>query len=196
MGETPLDPRAVRMLTRHYANLQGLRMIPLLLCYQFGAWTWLATGSSIWRAWAAGLAALAVFLVPILVIERHYQHFGRVVAEQRSKRASAMAIGGGVFLLRAQFHVLPRFPNIVGLALAAYLAWLAWDCRPYRWHLLLMAAAAIYIAFGSVDAPDGLGWIARRFWALMLADIVAGTLDHHVFVRLMRGRTIHVEATR
>jgi hypothetical protein len=165
----------------------------LLLCYQFAASTWLATGSSPWRTVAAGFAALGVLLVPMLIIERHYQGFGRVVSERRSRWWPGLIFGCGLYILRMQFLLLPQFPNLVPLALAAYAAWLAWDCRPYRWHLLLIAAAALYIAFGSVGAPEGFGWIATRLWALTLADIIAGTLDHVVFVRLMRGRGLAPE---
>jgi len=176
------------MLTRHYVNLQGLRLILLLLCYQVAAWTWLATGSGPWGTGAAGVAAFAVLLVPMLIVERHYQRFGRVVSERRSRWWPGLIFGVGLYVLRMQFLLLPQFPNLVPLAFAAYAAWVAWDCRPYRWHLLLVAAAALYIAFGSVGAPEGFGWIAPRLWGLTLAEIIAGTLDHVLFVRLMRGR--------
>ena len=188
MGQPPLDPRAVRMLTRHYYNLQGLRMVPLALLYQLAASTWLGSGSEL-RMYGAAAAGLAVLAVPMLIIERYYRSFGRVLQSQRSSIRAGIFVAGSVLFLRSQGHWLPQVPNLICLAVAGYLAWLAWDCRPFRWHVLLLAAAATYIAFGSVGQQgDDLGWMASRWWALTTADLIVAPLDHLLFVRVMPGR--------
>jgi hypothetical protein len=109
MDQPPLDPRAVRMLARHFGHLQGRKLVAVGVFLQVLAEAWVLTASEEWTvaAGAVGLVALGVVV-------------------------------------------------------------------------------------SSLDAQ----YAAPRIWAVATALMFGGLLDHHLFVRLMRGRTIAAEAAR
>jgi hypothetical protein len=179
-----MDPRLVRIMARHYTDAQGLRYIAIAVSCQAGAEVWFATGSD-------GLTLLsapplfAVFFVLIRVVDRYYSRFGRVILPGPPGWVRMLTI-----VLITVLLPLPssRLPNIVWTLLSAVPLWLAWDCRPYRWHQLLVCVAMIYVAFGRIAYPEAgdLAWMAPRIWAWTSALVIAGLLDHRLFVRTMR----------
>lgn len=179
-----LDPRLIRMLARHFPALQGLRMVAIAVCLQTLTLVWLTTRSEGWTI-VAGAVPFALMLAALELLDRYYARFGRVVMGRRYQRALFLA--GPVITFLLPFPT-SGFPNVVWTTLAFGALWNAWDCRPYRWHQLLVFVAMLYVAFGRVAYPKAgeLAWMAPRMWAFASALVVAGLLDHRWFVRTMR----------
>jgi hypothetical protein len=189
-----LDPRLIRMVARHFHDLQGGRFIAIGLFFEITAQTWLATRSEAWTM-LGGIGAFLLLVVTIGVLDRYYARFGRVVMPRFSDWMKLLAGPAIAFLLP---WPISGFPNFVWSALAAGTLWIAWDCRPYRWHQLLTAAAMLYVALGRLAFPEAgdVAWLAPRMWALSSALAIAGTLDHRLFVRAMRqSRALATEAS-
>lgn len=72
-----LDPRLIRMLARHFAYLQGLRLIVVAAFLQSVAQVWLATHSELWTM-AGGPAAFLLYVALLNVPHLYYARFGRV----------------------------------------------------------------------------------------------------------------------
>jgi hypothetical protein len=187
-----VDLRLVRLLARHFHDLHGARTVSIAVPLQIAAAVWLRTGS-LWLVYACGAAALAGVALLSWPAVRYYRRFGTIVT-RKSPRLIGWFSAGIVFALRVQSHVLVSFPNGVWLFGAALAAWLAWDSRPYRWHWLLVAAAAVYVAFGSVGDRNGdFTWMAARMWAFSLSLVVAGLCDHALLVWALRTTSVAAE---
>jgi len=172
------------MLARHFPFLQGLRLIAISVFLQFVSQVWLATHSEPWTMAYGGGAFLALLAV-VAVLDRWYARFGRVVRKRSSDWVYALIGPVVAFLLPFPTSGSPSF---VWTLLALGELWIAWDCRPYRWHHMLVFVAMLYVAFGRVAYPNAgdLAWMAPRMWAFTISLAVAGTLDHRLFVRAMR----------
>ena len=178
-----LDPRLIRVLARHFAYLQGLRLIAIAVFLQSIAQLWLATHSELWTM-AGGAAASGLHLALLHASDLYYARFGRVVPASLPRWSFHVFIFSVTFLLPMP---LRGFPNLVWIGLSAVPLWVAWDCRPYRWHHLLTCVAMLYVAFGRVayrEAGD-LAWMAPRMWAFSSALVITGVLDHRLFVGTM-----------
>jgi hypothetical protein len=187
-----VDLRLIRLFGRHFHDLRGARTLSIAASAQVAATAWLRTGSQ-WQMYAYGAAALVLATLLMWPAERYYRRFGRVVTHQ-STRLAVWLPATAVLAVRAQSHVLQSWPNAIAFLGAAVAAWLAWDSRPYRWHWLLVAGAAAYVAFGSAgDRGGGFASIAPRMWALSLALVLAGVCDHLLFVRALRVAPVAVE---
>src|SRR5262245_20472731 len=189
-----LDPRLIRMRARQFHGLQGGRQVAVAVFFQMTAQTWLATRSELWTG-LGGAAAFFFYIGLLAIADRHYARFGRVVPPSPPRWAFF------VFIFAVNiFLPMPTngFPNLVWSALAGAVLWLAWACRPFRWHHLLTSAATLYLAFGggaSTEAGD-LAWLAPGMWAFTSARAIGGVLDHRLFVRAMRQtRTLAAEAS-
>jgi hypothetical protein len=183
------------MMARHFHTMQGLRGVAFALWLQSIAEIWMVTRGSRWTllGGAASFGVLLIVLGPLL--GRYYRSYGRVIIKPRENRLVPWVGPALASLLNVGPAQLPD----LALMLASILpAWLAWDCRPYRWHWLLAAAAMVYVAFGRVGDYDmwTIAWMAPRFWALSGALAVCGLADHILFVRTMGAtRAVAAEAS-
>jgi hypothetical protein len=165
------------------------------VCWQPSAQAWLATHSALWTM-VAGACGFGFFLALIALLDRYYARFGRVVMTKQLPEWARWLLPIAVSFLLS----MPScgFPNLFWIVVAAGPLWIAWDCRPLRWHHLLPAVAMLYVAFGRVAFPDagGYAWMAPRLWALTGAFAITGILDHQLFVRAMRQtRALAAEAS-
>ena len=189
-----LDPRLIRMLARHFPDLQGLRLIAVSVLLQAVAHVWLATHSELWTI-VGGVPVFVLYLGLLGVVDRYYARFGRVVPTSPPRWA------GPVFIFLVTFFLpMPRygFPNIVWTLLSPIPLWVAWDCRPYRWHHLITSASMMYVAFGRLADPNAgdLAWMAPRMWVFTSALAITGLLDHRLFVTTMvRTRALATEGS-
>jgi hypothetical protein len=188
-----LDPRLIRMLARHFPHMQGLRLIAISVFLQFVSQKWLATHSELWTmVYVVGV--FLVFLAVTRALDRWYARFGRVVRKRSSDWVYVLIGPVVTFLLPFPLSG----PSFVWTILALGELWIAWDCRPYRWHHLLVFVAMLYVAFGRVAYPNAgdLAWMAPRMWAFTSALAMAGFLDYRLFVRAMRqSRALAAEAS-
>ena len=181
---TNIDPRRIRMIARHFHDLQGLRLVEGALVLQAIAEIWLRTYNKKWTI-AAALVAFLLVRRTRVPLDRYYATLGRVVTRQPGNGARAvfgMAIGLMVSM--------PPFsmPSLVWTLAAAVPLWIAFDCRPFRWHHVAVAIAMLYVAFGRLDAPGTVlhAWMAPRLWAFTSALAIGGLLDHKLLLDTMR----------
>ena len=181
---TDLDPRLMRMLARHFHDLQGLREVAHAIFVQGVSLVWLTTRRQGWTI-AAGAVGLPLLLTALSMLDRYYARFGRVVTKRRDGWGLRFA---GLFAIVLLPLSTAGVPSLVWTTLAFGALWIAWDCRPYRSHHLLVFVAMIYVAFGRVAYPDAgdLAWMVPRLWAFASALALAGLLDHRLLIRAMR----------
>jgi hypothetical protein len=187
MKET--DPRVVRLVTRHFADLQGLRLAAFAPVYAAASWAWLATGREL-PVLVWGGAAMALWLVMQNFLNRFYARFGRVLSPGRGTLIRFWFGSIAVLLLRVQEHTMPGAPSILWLLCSLYPLWLAADDWPRRWWHLGSFASMAYVAFGRANDPNqtAFAWMAQRMWAFSLALVITGLADHALLMRIL-GRT-------
>jgi hypothetical protein len=184
------DPRLVRLVTRHFADLQGLRLAASAPVYLVASWAWLATGREL-AVFVWGGAALLVAGVMQHVLGRFYARFGRVQSSGRGRRGNFIPYWFGgmmVLLLRVQEHTMPGAPSLFWLLVSVYPLWLAADGWPLRWWHVGTFASMVYVAFGRSTYPDppAFAWMAPRMWAFSATLVVTGILDHVLLLRIFR----------
>src|SRR5262245_7808586 len=122
MAET--DPRLVRLVTRHFNDLQGLRVGAVAPPFAVAGAAWSMT-RRVAPVMVAGGAAFVVAAFLLAPLDGYYARFGRVKlsAPERAIR-SWFGVPTGI-LLRSQAHTTPGAPSLFWLILSMYPLWLA-----------------------------------------------------------------------
>jgi hypothetical protein len=184
------SPRLVRLVTRHFVDLQGLRIAAFAPLYVVVSLAWVATGREL-HVLVWGGCAMVLALVTIHRLDRFYARLGRVRMTGRGNAVWRWLGVIAVVLLQAEAHTRPGAPSLVWLVCSAYPLWLAADGWPLRWWHLGTFASMVYVAFGRASYPDppAFAWMAPRIWAFSSALIVTGIADHYRLLRTMRVAT-------
>jgi hypothetical protein len=181
------DPRLVRLVTRHFVDLQGLRIAAFAPFYLAASCAWLATSSElpvvVW-----GGSAMVFALALIHMLDGFYGRLGRVRMAERTDFLWRWLGLIAVVLLFAEAHTRSGAPSVVWLVCSVYPLWLAADGWPLRWWHLGTFASMVYVAFGraSYSDPPAFAWMAPRIWAFSFALIATGIADHYLLLRMMR----------
>lgn len=186
-----IDLARVRLVSRHFHDLQGLRIALLGAALGILAQVWLLTRSETWTVFA-GLCVFLAIIYPTVMLNRYYAtRVGRVVPEGREQFWRGCIGSVAIVLFRVESHAAPAYPSFPWLLLGAYPLWLAIDGWPYRWYQLLTFLAAVFVAFGHVgltrSSPE-LAWMAPRMWAVSLALIATGLFDHFLLLRIIESK--------
>jgi hypothetical protein len=179
------DPRLIRIVARHFNDLQGLGTAVIGTLYAAGAGVWLATGSD-----AVTFLTVLVLVLPgacaVYALERFYaERFGRVIVPP-----SRIKFGRSLFVLfmLASF-VLTKTQQVAFLSavLGVSSVWLLIDCWPYRKHelfVIVAAGAAVQrVGWGPTASADD---IAAATLLVGCAMTIAGLADHVLLVKGMR----------
>jgi hypothetical protein len=185
-----VDARRVLYVTEHYAHLQGLRIVPLGVCF---------LGSGAWRAgllgWVPGIAgrgarawlaaSVAIALGVSRVIGARYRRHGAV-----RPRATAT----GVVTLTAcfvSFVMVGRLPpnawqvSMPVLMVACVLAYLGVVADGLRRHYLVIALACLVFAFAPLlGVPSAARSLALDL-LIGVGLIAAGVGDHAALQRVL-----------
>jgi hypothetical protein len=180
------DLDRVHWVIRHYAHLQGLRVVPLgLLFVASSAWRAglrgrLPSGVSSRGAFMLGLAGAVALSFPI---QRWYRrHLGRARPRSTWRDAAGLLLLTAGFLASTSFSESMRAVSIPALfvAFALLSTLIASDGR--RWHYGPVAAS--WILF-SIAGPMALGPSIPDVWLdglIGLSVIVCGVGDHRLLL--------------
>jgi drug/metabolite transporter superfamily protein YnfA len=174
-----MDPRLVRLISRRFSDLAGLRtaLIGMLVMGLSGMWLWTRNG----EATLLGLLVLVLLAVyPLHRIQRYYrEQFGRV--ERRDNTS-------GLFVVLAWFSgffaIRPESAWLYWAFMSAYSVWALYDGWPYRRHELFVIAACACAAVlpsrntGEADLGPGLFLVG-------FAYVICGWADHKLLVRAL-----------
>lgn len=189
-----IDQR-IRFVTRHYAQLQGLRLVPLGLFLLgvtaaiVGALDWLPgmdTGSD--RSQWLGGAALAAITASALAPVWYRNRFGSVTPLTRQRRDWTLGLTMAIWLLLSQVDGRLQWPILLNAALIAIAltvtvvvdGWL-------RWHYLVAALAWFGISLlPSVGVATGTLKVTY-FLGAGLTLLICGIGDHRLITSTLRG---------
>jgi hypothetical protein len=187
-----LDLRRTVYVTEHYAQLQGLRLVPLALCF---------LGSAAWRAgllaWLPGIAgggarawfltSLTLALIASFPIGAHYRRrLG--VASSRASRLGAVPLTTCV----VYFVILTALPpnawhvSIPMLFAALALAYVGLANGGVRRHYLGIAVACLAFAIALLIGMPGTAREVILDVLIGLGLLVAGVGDHVVLQRVLQ----------
>jgi hypothetical protein len=186
------DPRLIRLVTRHFKDLQGYCKALAGVAMAVPGLVYVATRSDRLGA-AATFCAVAVTFLPMRAAYHYYrERFGRV--EQGDKAYRLMI----VFVCAAVLTPLPHGVQMFWLVMAAHAAWLTLDGWPFRSHMLFEVAAALFAALTASAAPVTIQALMPGFALLGTASVITGLRDHALLVRAMRAtrepEQIHADA--
>jgi hypothetical protein len=178
------DPGVVRLLARHFNDMQGLRSVLVGVVALLVTTGYLVTRNDIVGVFLLLPAFLALAL-GMRALDRFYaRQFGRVpVGPRRS-----ILIGGALGILSGIDTYLHGFPSVCWSLWALWPAWFVYDCWPLRRYHLLSVAAALYLAITHVRVPaiSATTWMAQGMLILAWTLIATGLADHLLLARLMR----------
>ena len=179
-----LDVSRTRYLTEHYADLQGLRLIPLAVLFlasaawRVAAWSWL-TWRPVWgsRWFATGLVLALASSAAIGTVYR--SRLGTVSPRRRTSAiATWVVFGVGVSLLQETARPWPV--SLPFLFTDCVLAYVGCAGRGLRRHYLAVAIACLLFALTPLWSVP---MAARRLALDLLIGfglLVAGVGDHVV----------------
>jgi hypothetical protein len=187
-----LDLRRTVYVTDHYAQLQGLRLIPLALCF-LGSAAWRAgllgwlpgSGGGGARAWF--LTSLSLAVIASFPIRAHYR--------RRLGVASSRVTRTGMVTLTAcfvYFVILTGLPSnrwhvsIAVLFAALALAHVGLASGGVRRHYLGIAVACLAFAIAPLIGEAGTGREVTLDVLIGLGLLVAGVGDHLVLQRVLQ----------
>jgi hypothetical protein len=186
-----VNARRVLYVTEHYAHLQGLRIVPLGVCF-LGSGAWRA-GLMGWvpgiagrgaRAWLVASLAIAVGLS--LAIGARYRRHG--VVRPRATATGAVTLTACF----VSFVVLGRLPpnawqvSMPALLAAFVLAYLGVVADGLRRHYLVIAVACLVFAFAPLmRVPPAARNVALDL-LIGMGLIVAGVGDHMALQRVLQ----------
>jgi hypothetical protein len=180
----------IRLVTRRYAELQGLGRCLL------GAGSVAGAGVSgvvpgDYDIFVIGLVWLSVVVSGRPIVLKYYaDRFGRVAQPSESQQPKfwLLFLLFGVPTMIAQ-AVGPGYPNAMFLSIAIFLAWQLVRDWPVRKHLIIdVGAASLASALFVGETMPGTG----EYWAMAFtitgaAAMITGALDHRLLVRTLPG---------
>jgi hypothetical protein len=176
-----IDPRLVRLLTRHLNDLRGYATALSGVVMAAPAAAYLATRNEVVAA-VAFAAAIAAVWVPMKRVNHYYRsHLGRVVL---GDRRYYIAIGFGI--VGAISSSVPFGMRGFWVVMSLYPGWLLIDGWPYRKHMILETTVALVAAMAAGGRPVTASALAPWFLLFGLAAIVSGLADHALLLRVTR----------
>jgi hypothetical protein len=178
------DAIRVRLLARHFNDMQGLRHVLVGLCLTVPASAYIATQDPTETVILLLVAFLAMSAGSMRLDRYYAQEFGRVPSGNR-----AGYIAGTVYAVSSLFDQhLTGLPSVFWAFLVARELWIVWDCWPFRRYHLATAAASIYVSFTHTRIPaiSTYLWFAQGVLVVCWAAIPTGIADHLLLARLMR----------
>jgi hypothetical protein len=187
-----LDVRRTQHLTELYAHLQGLRLVPLALCF---------LGSALWRAgfltWLPGIAgkgAQAWFLAGLGLSLIGSFPIGALYTRSVGATRPRLARTGAVTLATcfACFLVLTTLPpnswsvSVPVVFVALTLVYVGLANRAFRPHYLGIAMAWFAFAIAPLIGVPGTARDVALDLLIALSLLVAGVGDHVVLRRTLR----------
>ena len=180
------DPRLVRLASRHFNDMQGLRGVLFGLVTIPICGIYLSTRDTVSTA-VAIVSGVAAVVAGMTVLDRYYARaFGRVSSELPR---GWMYVAGAFGVVAVFDQQLPGAPSLAWLVWACPYAWIVWDCWPERKYHLLTLAAVLFISISHVQVPRAVtteSWFAQGFLLLSFVEIATGSADHRLLVRLFR----------
>jgi hypothetical protein len=210
----------VRLLTRHFYDLQGLRQVPfgVLLLILFGLAAWLPATPQVFPQHGSGyvrlllVAGVAIgfgFVLALLAMRlistRYLRRFGSVEPSRQHLLWVFLIgwIGSMVILVPinldknlwlASGTAMPV--NVADFMVAAGLLLYWWYLGRSLHHYLVLAGIGIALGVASALGLTPATWPWHVREALLLfggATIVGGTLDHRVLVRALTQRPTNAQ---
>ena len=203
---TALDPKAIRLVTKRYRELQGLRVAlagaAFAICFGVHAISG-ATGGLTGLVVVMGVA-VSIMAPGMWFFDRYYaQRFGRVVQPEGSDWTFWRVMVVSVYSSVAN-NWLGVGPVAIVFTIAAPLAlWIAIRDWPWRgYYVFATIATAAALLFACTAAPDIRPLADSLAFVLFGGSyVVVGLLDHRLLTSVMRsangeaGLTTSAEAT-
>ena len=182
---TEADIRRIRLVARHFYDLQGLAMVLLAIFQIVWGLVWLDTHSEGIMA-ALMLGSVVAVAWPMKRLDRYYvERFGRVQGGRYSlPQIIVMSLVSPMFL---QDRWQPAGTALFILVLGSYSAWLVFDGWPDRCHHLVAVGATVLAAVMAFHAGSSYDALARAFVLFGISEVPCGFADHALLVRTMRG---------
>jgi hypothetical protein len=187
-----LNVRRTMYVTEHYAQLQGLRLVPLALCF-LGSAAWRA-GLLAWLPGIAGSGARAWFLASVglalivsFPIGAHYRR--RVgVASPRVPLLGALSLTMGFicFVLLTTLPANSWHVSIPVLFVALALGYVGVANEGLRRHYLAIAAGCLMFALAPIVGEPGTAREVALDMLIGFGLLVAGVGDHAVLQRALQ----------
>lgn len=179
------DLRRIRLVSRHFHDMQGLKPALGGVALALGLSAWQATGS-VSVTILAGVTLLVVADTGAKALDRYYSaRIGRVVQSQRFQSWWALGFGPAMLMIdEVQYHFGTGMPSFLWLLCSGLPLWIVVDGWPYRTQHLLTVIAFWVLAF-SVTPSGGLAQMVPGAWAVSTALIATGLADHFLLLRII-----------
>ena len=181
------DPRVIRLLARHFNDVQGLRHVLVGVCLAVVGSAYLLMPDDSVGIGVLVLAAFAGTAAGIKGLDRYYaREFGRVPASGRRGYLFGAAIG----LSSVIDQHAPGLPSAIFALTAVWRLWIVWDCWPFRKYQVVTALAAIYVSVTHIGVPatPPFVWLAQGLLVMSWTLVATGIADHLLLTRLMQRR--------
>jgi hypothetical protein len=181
------DAIRVRLLARHFNDLQGIRFVLVGLVGVCACSGYLSTGNAFVALALLG-AAFPVIMFGMIGLDRFYaRRFGRV----RGGANSALVIVAALTSLSVVDSHLMGLPSACWALWSLWPAWIVWDCWPLRRYHLFTVAGALYVSFTHVRVPSISEdvWLAQGMLILSWTFVATGLADHLLLVHLTQRST-------
>jgi len=185
----PMDPRLIRVVARHFDDLQGLRTTAWMLWMVAVFWmqqVLLPRGGWLRLSWFVLVGAYTP-----LVGDPLRRYYARRVGRVAGRGFPPLELRWGVWLLAAGPILAGGRPYAaLSLAWLAYPIYLVASGWPYRKQHLLTVAVAAGVA--AIRLVSGAAWpvpdadIADPLMVVVLTLAVTGLFDHALLVRILR----------
>jgi len=177
------DLRLIRLVSRHFADLQGFSNVVLASGAIVIGVAWLVT-----QSFGETLAILAAtYACTLMALQRTHTYYadryGRVVVEKGSGRVGLVFTVLATVFLAPSSHPSSAWP--MWMISAAFPAWLVIDGWPYRAHHLVSVAAMLTAGFISLQAQSYFNGIAQGLVLVGVSEIACGFADHALLERAM-----------
>ena len=181
----------IRYITEHYADLQGLRLLPLTMPFFVAAWWDLvpATTPTVVSPTAVELALLALGIGASFPIRTYYEHRFGTVPPLRWRSGVLPLLGGVALLVVAEIirEVLSfsvPLPLVIVIVLLLRLGLQAGQLRAH--YLWIAGACVVFVALGRLSVP--LHVRALEFDLLIALGVSTAAIgDHRVLYRALTG---------
>jgi hypothetical protein len=191
--EAVLELQRTRYVVEHYAQLQGLRLVPLGACFLLSAawrlgWLSWVPGTENDRGaqlWFLGMLGVAV-AVSVPIKGWYRRHVGMAAVRPDRSGAATLTMAAAAVTGLASFPPTPWRVSLAGLLIATLLVTLGCAAGGLRRHYVFAGVAFLGLALApALDVPPE----ARRmaFDTVVGLTLLAGGLgDHRLLGRLLR----------